>query len=502
MAKFFLLVVVLAFGSADNFAADPAAKPSSQPSNTTIPPVKPEAKPAAPQPQPPSAVPYGTLKSPAVGEIKITSPVPPASPVNVVNESTVLAQADKMQKVFTDATSGIQDMLLMSLIGTSIACTVIILGFLYYFARSIGSSSKVQPQDGPSSSDINRFIESVNSFKSALGSSIKNHQSNSDNKVKPTPTLDEILNKFLPKVAAEAVKALQDSEVGRLNDLITKQDADLQGLRHANDTLSRQVQPLEDEVTRVKAERDKVVDERASLDGQNMRLSGQLTEALLSVDNVRKEAETERLNAQRLLAESEAHARNLSSIQAEVSKLSTELESERASLVSVRDELKHAREEIRSQGEKSIRAYESLVPSKLHVTELSSQIEVVHREAIIGDAPAISAWSALSSFGAAQQDPLAKDFQLQIVRRLGVVLVQYWKQRGLSEKERHEHLSLWAKHLNEHAEGRYNLFVPGLGAPIDKTRMVSASGGATVHEVLCWQIRNPSGANFMLAEVA
>jgi hypothetical protein len=483
MAKFFLLVVVLAFGSADNFAADPAAKPSSQPSNTTIPPVKPEAKPAAPQPQPPSAVPYGTLKSPAVGEIKITSPVPPASPVNVVNESTVLAQADKMQGVY-------------------IACTVIILGFLYYFARSIGSSSKVQPQDGPSSSDINRFIESVNSFKSALGSSIKNQQSNSDNKVKPTPTLDEILNKFLPKVAAEAVKALQDSEVGRLNDLITKQDADLQGLRHANDTLSRQVQPLEDEVTRVKAERDKVVDERASLDGQNMRLSGQLTEALLSVDNVRKEAETERLNAQRLLAESEAHARNLSSIQAEVSKLSTELESERASLVSVRDELKHAREEIRSQGEKSIRAYESLVPSKLHVTELSSQIEVVHREAIIGDAPAISAWSALSSFGAAQQDPLAKDFQLQIVRRLGVVLVQYWKQRGLSEKERHEHLSLWAKHLNEHAEGRYNLFVPGLGAPIDKTRMVSASGGATVHEVLCWQIRNPSGANFMLAEVA
>jgi hypothetical protein len=80
--------------------------------------------------------------------------------------------------------------------------------------------------------------------------------------------------------------------------------------------------------------------------------------------------------------------------------------------------------------------------------------------------------------------------------------VQSWRHNGLTEKERHEQLSIWAKCLNDHADGRYNLLVPGLGTPIDRARMACATSATTVREVLCWQVRNSVGANFSLAEVA
>jgi hypothetical protein len=44
--------------------------------------------------------------------------------------------------------------------------------------------------------------------------------------------------------------------------------------------------------------------------------------------------------------------------------------------------------------------------------------------------------------------------------------------------------------------------VPAIGAPVDRTKMTTASSASIVQEVLCWQVRNPAGANYSLAEVA
>ena len=146
--------------------------------------------------------------------------------------------------------------------------------------------------------------------------------------------------------------------------------------------------------------------------------------------------------------------------------------------------------------------FDHLAPAKLMGGELDAQIRAISQLAMTGDVPSVAVWSTLTSFGSAQADPGAKDFQLQIVRRLGIVLVLSWKHKGLNEKERHEQLSVWAKFLNDHADGRYNLSVPGLGTPIDRARMACATSATTVREVLCWQVRNSVGANFSLAEVA
>lgn len=146
--------------------------------------------------------------------------------------------------------------------------------------------------------------------------------------------------------------------------------------------------------------------------------------------------------------------------------------------------------------------FDHLAPAKLMGGELDAQIRAISQRAMTGDVPSVAVWSTLTSFGSAQADPGAKDFQLQIVRRLGIVLVLSWKHKGLNEKERHEQLSVWAKFLNDHADGRYNLSVPGLGTPIDRARMACASTATTVSEVLCWQVRNSVGVNFSLADVA
>lgn len=146
--------------------------------------------------------------------------------------------------------------------------------------------------------------------------------------------------------------------------------------------------------------------------------------------------------------------------------------------------------------------FDHLAPAKLMGGELDAHIKAAYQQAMAGDASSVAVWSTLASFGSAQSDPGAKDFQLQIVRRLGTVLVQSWRHNGLTEKERHEQLSIWAKSLNDHADGRYNLLVPGLGTPIDRARMACATSATTVREVLCWQVRNSVGANFSLAEVA
>ena len=193
---------------------------------------------------------------------------------------------------------------------------------------------------------------------------------------------------------------------------------------------------------------------------------------------------------------------NLTRMQGEIDRLKRELEDTQILVKSTEAkavEQKAAADLLRTEANKG---YEVLAPAKLNETDLGVQVQALYQESLAENAASIAAWTTLTAFVSAQADPLAKDFQLQIVRRLGVTLVNYWKHQGLSEKDRHDRLVDWAKSLNEHADGRFNLLVPSLGEPVDRSRMSCATTVTVVREVLCWQVRNPLGANFSLAEVA
>jgi hypothetical protein len=201
-------------------------------------------------------------------------------------------------------------------------------------------------------------------------------------------------------------------------------------------------------------------------------------------------------------AENKISSDNLTRMQGEIDRLKKELEDTHILVKSTEAkaiEQKAAADLLRTEANKG---YEVLAPAKLNETDLGVQVQALYQESLAENPASIAAWTTLTAFVSAQADPLAKDFQLQIVRRLGVTLVNYWKHQGLSEKDRHDRLVDWAKSLNEHADGRFNLLVPSLGEPVDRSRMSCATTVTVVREVLCWQVRNPLGANFSLAEVA
>jgi len=202
------------------------------------------------------------------------------------------------------------------------------------------------------------------------------------------------------------------------------------------------------------------------------------------------------------LREKLAVENTLNSKVAQISLLTSQLDSAHKEVEQKQVELEAAKSESVNLRAESNKPFDTLAPAKLKATDLAAQMQEMYQASLSGEVAAIAAWSALTTFASAQADPAAKDFQLQIVRRLGVVLVGYWKHQSLSEKDRHEKLSQWAKRLNEHADSRFNLLVPALGEPIDKTRMTCATSSTAIREVLCWQVRNPSGASFSLAEVA
>lgn len=290
--------------------------------------------------------------------------------------------------------------------------------------------------------------------KSATATAVNNVQNTISSRVSETE------RNLLAKIPAAAVAAVEASEMGSLRaSILVKEKA----LSEAKSEETRLIQLLQREagLTAQAEERARLAHERNDVILKEKVLLGEELAAALK-----------RLEGQTHLTQ-EAQER-ITSIMAE-------------------------HEKVLAEGKK---AYQHLVPAALRETELNAQMEKFHSDANAGDAASASVWSSLITFGSTQADPAAKDFQLQIVRRLGTVLVQYWKQKGLNEKERHENLSVWAKCLNEHADGRYNLFVPGLGSPIDRNRMACATSATSVREVLCWQVRNPTGANFSLADVA
>ncbi len=312
------------------------------------------------------------------------------------------------------------------------------------------------PSSGHTSADLSSLLPILREIKEGV-SKISMVQTSTQ---ALSMQLRNLENTVGEKAATQALRALQDSELGSLRAKLNEQQKMIEASESAKATLE------------------------AKLNAEIANSRGLFAE----VESLR--AQLVRTNDAKVASDREAQ------------RVNSELQ-EQIGLTRAANEKASAKEaECEGLQTEARRAFGHLAPQSLGGTDVSGAMQVFHAEAVSGDSAAVSAWSALTAFGAAQSDPSAKDFQLQIVRRLGLVLVQYWKHKGLSEKERHEQLALWARCLNEHADGRFNLFVPGLGTPIDRTRMSCATTATTVHEVLCWQVRNPAGANFSLAEVA
>lgn len=413
-------------------------------------------------------------------------------------QGALSAQSEQMKNLLSGERSDLKNDLFLYVVISSVAILALAI-VLIMRTRGGHQIPSTQAQEGPTSQDFARFVEAANNLRAVLVASGKMPQ---PAPAKPQPTLEEVGNRLTPIISKELVRLLQESENGKLKAKLIQAEEQRDGLRLEYDTLSREIEPVRNELQKSRDKEAELAGLLAMSQEEKARSDAQLTTAQSTNENLKKESEQEREKAAQLILAKEEVQRKLHETATELQEREQALAAERALSETRRITISSAEQEVLRLTEAARLAYSSLAPSRLLGTELVPQIEALHREALAGEPQAVSAWSTLASFGSAQMDPAAKDFQLQIVRRMGVVLVQYWKQRGLAEKERHEHLSLWAKHLNEHADGRYNLFVPGLGAPIDKTRMVCASAATTVREVLCWQIRNPAGANFMLAEVA
>lgn len=459
---------------------------------------------AAPNPKPlgdshPPAAPtpssYPALESAFVAQSVQTKGA--LSDQSAMLQNAFSAQSKQLQGSLTEARDDLKNEFLLYEGVSSMVFLVLIL-VLFYRTRSGRQSVQASAQEGVTSAEISQFINSANSLKTSLDSAPKSQPAPPP---RLQPSLEEVCNKLTPHISKELVRLLQESENAKLKAKLTEAEEALKGVKLEYDTLSRDATPLRGDLIKARENETQLQGDLAVLRDDKSRLETQLTEALTACDNLKQEVKQERESGTKLVADKDEIQRKLDEAVAASQKLEQDLSSERSLSESQRLKINSTEQELLRLTALTHQAFETLAPSKLRGTELSPQVEALHREALAGEASAVSAWSTLASFGSAQTDPAAKDFQLQIVRRLGVVLVQYWKQKGLTEKERYEYLALWAKCLNEHADGRYNLFVPGLGAPIDKTRMVCASSATSVHEVLCWQIRNPAGVNFMLAEV-
>jgi len=313
-------------------------------------------------------------------------------------------------------------------------------------------TSTVQSSAG-ASAELQQVTQSIASLNVRL-------QGITAGQVSIASSITSLGNSLTQKVAEAAVVALANSDLGKTRQKVVSLETDLAEARSEALTSKQAAQKHQDDLSIQKAEAARAVREKG--DAEAKFAAAETTIAQLKGD-----------------------------VEAKV-KLITDAQAEANAARSVA-------EQLRIDANKG---YEVLAPVKLKATELGAQMQAIYQAAVTGDAAAIAAWSTLTTFASAQADPAAKDFQLQIVRRLGVALVGYWKHQSLSEKERHEKLSQWAKSLNEHADSRFNLLVPGLGEPIDKTRMTCATTSTAIREVLCWQVRNPSGASFSLAEVA
>jgi hypothetical protein len=330
---------------------------------------------------------------------------------------------------------------------------VLVLLILFFWPRkkvqvaAQAYSPPAQPSTG-SSAELQQLSQAIQAINVRLQNIVAGQTSISSN-------ITSLGTSLAPKVAEAAVTALTNSDLGKARQKIASLESDLTEARSDAHASKQLAQKHQDDSSMQKAE------------------------------------------AERALREKRVAEEKVTVAEATASRLQSDLEAKAALITQAQDEAateRNAAAQLRANANKG---YEVLAPAKLKATDLAAQMQEMYQASLSGEVAAIAAWSA-----SAQADPAAKDFQLQIVRRLGVVLVGYWKHQSLSEKDRHEKLSQWAKRLNEHADSRFNLLVPALGEPIDKTRMTCATSSTAIREVLCWQVRNPSGASFSLAEVA
>lgn len=313
-------------------------------------------------------------------------------------------------------------------------------------------SASLQSSAG-SSGELQQISQSIQSLNVRLQNIVVSQTSIASN-------ISSLGNSLAPKVAEAALTALTNSELGKARQKVTSLESDLAAARTEALTFKQTAQKNLDDSSIYKAE------------------------------------------AERALRGMQEAEERVAFAQATISRQQSELEGKDVLITKLQDEATTERNSAAQLRADANKGYEVLAPTKLKATDLGQQMQEMYQASLSGEVSAIAAWSTLTTFASAQADPAAKDFQLQIVRRLGVALIGYWKHQSLSEKERHEKLSQWAKRLNEHADTRFNLLVPGLGEPIDKTRMTCATSSTSIREVLCWQVRNPSGASFSLAEVA
>lgn len=413
-----------------------------------------ETKPAKESPKPAPASHPAVAPAPAVGAK--SSPAKASPDANVTEVKYGVNPIEPSEKSgthegFFQTKAGFV-ILLVLLLG------VMLLLLFYFWPRKKVQvatqtySSAVQSPAG-SSAELQQISQAIQSLNVRLQNIVSGQTSIASN-------ITSLGTSLAPKVAEAAVTALTNSELGKARQKVTSLETELAEARSEAFTSQQEAQKHQDDLSIQKAEAAKALRDKGEAEAK-------FTAAETTITRLQGELEAK----QRLMAEA----------QAEVSAART------------------VAEQLRLDANKG---YDVLAPAKLKATELGSQMQAVYQAALSGDIAAIAAWSTLTTFASAQADPTAKDFQLQIVRRLGVALVGYWKHQSLSEKERHEKLSQWAKCLNEHADSRFNLLVPGLGEPIDKTRMTCATSSTAIREVLCWQVRNPSGASFSLAEVA
>lgn len=293
--------------------------------------------------------------------------------------------------------------------------------------------------------------------------------------------------KPLSEVAPKLAKALED---------FSEQNGKLDALQSRFDICEAELKASNRDCEAARAEVASSRESNSRLSAQEERLNSDLSVARSDLDTAISERDTSRNSEMEL-------RKDKNELSGKNSQLESELKSERALLVSANTALLEARQAAETNGVQLEASFARFAPKFLADPEIAQFMRKLHGESLAGVGSATAVWSTLTAFASAEADPAAKDFQLHVLKRLGTVLSHYWKEQpGSSPKDRHERLSHWARCLNEHAQGRYNLFVPAIGSPVDRTKMTTAMSATIVQEVLCWQVRNPAGANYSLAEVA
>ena len=310
--------------------------------------------------------------------------------------------------------------------------------------------------------------------------------------VNPKEVAEEVIKGLNERLSAQPKNQDLGRSIAEIKAILNSMQQTLPqaaGKAAADEVSKSQVGDLKEKLVALQSELDAAAAQAAT----NQQATERANAAAIDADRAKHQAVTERDAARDSLRHSEAS----------VAQLSQELEANARQIQQASDDVQSAQKLSLAAQNEVKRTLEVNVPQGVSDPVVVAQMQALHREAIQGSAPAVIAWATLCSFSAADVDPSSKDFLLHALKRLGSVLVNYWKaQEGSTAKDRHEKLAHWAKCLSEHAQGRFSLIVPPLGSPVNKAAMSTAGSATTVQEVLTWQVRNSAGATFSLAEIA